>query len=229
MILSVSEILLMAMIPLAIGYCWYIQIIRRRNAVEEALATIDTQLRQRFDLIPNILRIAAKYMEHEQTLLASITALRTQALTRANPQDADAVQGRFHAVEQLQSQMGHLMVNAEHYPELKSDMAVADAMATYVEAEAQITAARRYYNSAVKEYNNAVQIFPGNIIASMIAAKKMPVFEVAEVARMPIQFMPGGTMDSVALAYDPANSVNTALPSATSSSSSSATEYAKLR
>ncbi len=200
----IEKLLIISLVVLMAGYIWYVYIMRKRSEVAEALAAIDIHLRQRFDLIPNILRIAAKYMEHEQMLMASITALRTQALAKYDHADAASLQEHFKTVEMLSSQMGKFVMNTEQYPDLKSNEAVKDAMHAYIEAEAQITAARRFYNSAVKEYNNAVEIFPGNIIAGLLNRRPMPVFEIAETARLPIQFMPSGSMENVAIAADPA-------------------------
>ena len=82
--------------------------------------------------------------------------------------------------------MGALMVNVENYPELKSDNTMLQAMQTYNEVEAHISAARRFYNSAVSELNTAVEIFPGSIIASMASIKVMPFYEVSEAAKAPV-------------------------------------------
>ena len=78
------------------------------------------------------------------------------------------------------------MVQVENYPDLKSDQTMLNAMNSYNEVEAQIAAARRFYNSAVKNLNNSVQIFPGNIIANMASIETMPFYEADEAAKAPI-------------------------------------------
>jgi LemA protein len=82
--------------------------------------------------------------------------------------------------------MGHMMLTVENYPDLKSDQTMLHAMQTYNETEAQITAARRFYNSAAVALNNAIEIFPGNIIANMLNVKALPLFEAEEAARASI-------------------------------------------
>lgn len=165
------------------SYIWYASLIGKRNRTREALSGIDAQLKQRFDLIPNVLTIAQKFMEHEKGLITDITALRTAAAQPYDRNDANAVREHLANTQALSSKMGSLMLNVENYPTLKSDQTMVQAMQTYNEVEAQITAARRFYNSAVTELNNAVQIFPGNLIAGLAGVKEMPFFEAAEAER----------------------------------------------
>lgn len=165
------------------GYIWYAALIGKRNRAREALSGIDAQLKQRFDLIPNVLKIAQKFMEHEKGLITEITELRTTAAKPYDRNDAAAVREHLDATQSLSNKMGALMVNVENYPTLKSDQTMVQAMQTYNEAEAQITAARRFYNASVTDLNNAVQIFPGNLIAGLAGVKEMPFFEATETER----------------------------------------------
>ena len=141
-------------------YQLYVALIQKKNNVKEAMGGVDVQLNKRYDLIPNILVIANKFMEHERGLMEEITKLRSQA-----------------------TKMGQLMVNVENYPQLKSDQTMIQAMQTYSEVEEHIAAARRFYNSAVKELNNAVEIFPSSMIAAMIGITQCPFYEAPEIAR----------------------------------------------
>ena len=179
-------LLAIIIVPLLILYVWYASIISKKNKAREALSTIDVQLKQRLDLIPNILKVAKRFMEHEQNLLTDITTLRAQAAAQYNRNDAQAVREHLTSLEQLSSKMGQLMVNVENYPVLKSDQTMVQAMQTYNEAEAQIAAARRFYNASVTALNNAIQIFPGNIIANMAGVSDMPFFEAEEAVHAPI-------------------------------------------
>lgn len=183
-----SSLLLLIVVglPLLIGYFWYVNIIGKRNKAREALSTIDVQLKQRFDLIPNILKIAKKFLEHEKSLLTEITALREHAAQPYDKNNADAVREHLATAQTLAGKMGNLMLSVENYPDLKSDATMLQAMQTYNEVEAQITAARRFYNATVTELNNAVQIFPGNIIAGMAGVSAMPFFETDEASRAPV-------------------------------------------
>lgn len=172
--------------PLLLLYIWYASIIGKRNKSKEALSGIDVQLKKRSNLIPNILKIAKKFMEHEKSLLTEITELRAKTDEDYNQNDKEAVQQHFSIAKQLAGKMGQLMVAVEDYPDLKSDQTMLHAMQTYNEVEEQIAAARRFYNSAVTSLNNAVQIFPGNIIANMAGVSEMPFYEAEEAAKVPV-------------------------------------------
>ena len=169
-----------------IAYLWYVSLVKKRNAGREALSGIDVQLKKRANVVPNILTIAKKFMDHEKSLLTEITELRTQVTNSYDTGDADEIKQHLAAAERLNSKMGQLMVTIENYPELKSDNTMLQAMQTYNEVEAHISAARRFYNAAVTELNNAVEIFPGSIIASMANIKVMPFYEADEAAKAPV-------------------------------------------
>tara|TARA_B100001250_G_scaffold379188_1_gene369645 strand:- start:92 stop:661 length:570 start_codon:yes stop_codon:yes gene_type:complete len=168
------------------AYIWYASIIGKRNSSREALSGIDVQLKKRSNLIPNILKIAQKFLEHEKSLLTEITELREQADKGYDKADKNSVQEHLKLSELLAGKMGQLMVRVEAYPDLKSDQTMIQAMQTYNEVEAQIAAARRFYNSAVTALNNSVQIFPGNIIANMAGVTEMPFYETDEAAKAPV-------------------------------------------
>ncbi|WP_299802862.1 LemA family protein [uncultured Shewanella sp.] len=179
-------ILLGSGLVVIIAYLWYVSLIKKRNAGREALSGIDVQLKKRSSLVPNILKIAQKYMEHEKSLLTEITELRVLASKGYDSVDPSAVKAHLEVSEKLNQKMSQLMVSVENYPELKSDNTMLQAMQTYNEVEAQLSAARRFYNSAVSELNTAVEIFPGSIIASMASVKVMPFYEADEVSKAPV-------------------------------------------
>ena len=163
-------------------YFWYASIIARRNKVQEALSSVDVHLNQRHDLIPNIVKLAGRFMEHERALLTEVTRLRDEA-KRAAPATASDIGKRFALEGELGQRVGQLLVSMEAYPELKSAQPLIEAQQTWTEAEAQITAARRFYNAAVNQLNNAIQIFPGQIIAGLAGVQPMPFFEAPAAAR----------------------------------------------
>ncbi len=177
--------LILIAIPV-IFYIWYASLVTKRNKVFEAMSSIDIHLQQRFDLVPNILKIAKKFMEHERSLLEDITKLRTSVQQRYNRKDSDAVQKHFELSEELSSKIGQVMFSAENYPELKSNETMVQSMQTYNEVEGRIVAARRFYNSAVTELNNAIQIFPGSFIANLANIKEMPYLEVDDSQKKPV-------------------------------------------
>ena len=165
------------------GYVWYATLIARRNKVKEAMSSVDVHLNQRHDLIPNIVKLAGRFMEHERELLTEVTRLREEA-RRPIGSTPGEVGKRFEVEGRLGQRMGQLLVSMEAYPELKSDRPLVEAQQTWTEIEAQITAARRFYNAAVNQLNNSIQIFPGQIIASIAGVQAMPFFEAAEGARV---------------------------------------------
>ena len=170
----------------AILYVVYAGIIKKRNSALEALSSIDVQLKLRSDLIPNILTIAKKFMEHEKELLSAVTEMRAKADAPYDKTNAAAVTDHFAAASQLASQMGKLQVTMEAYPTIKADQPMMEAMRSYNEVEARIAAARRGYNASVTALNNAVQIFPGSMIAPQLGITSMPFFETDEASKAPV-------------------------------------------
>jgi len=170
------------LIPLIFFYSWYAGIISRRNAAQSALSSIDVQLRKRYDLLPNILKLAQNFMNHEKDLMSRLTELRSNLEQPYSKDDPEAVKDRLSKAEEMNVGMGRLFAVAENYPELRSSDTITQAQNTFEEVEANIAAARRFYNSAVNQLNNSVQIFPGNIIAGMAGVKAMPFYEIGDTA-----------------------------------------------
>ncbi len=179
-------ILSLFLILILFGYSWYVSIIRKRNKAREALSTIDVHLTKRSDLIPSVLKIAQKYMQFEKSLMMEITELRSQAQQHHARNTQVDVQNYFATAEELAAKLGQLMVAVENYPDLKSDQAMLQAQQTYTEVEAQIAAARRFYNSAVTELNNAIEIFPGKLIAPYANAETMLFYQTDSAAKAAI-------------------------------------------
>ncbi len=173
-----AVIAIIVILPL---YMLYVGVIKKKNKVKEAMAGIDVQLKKRYDLIPNILTIANKFMEHEKSLISEITQLRTQASGIKSNQDT--ISDKINLDNSISSKMSQLIVSVENYPQLKSDQTMMQAMQTYSEVEEHIAAARRFYNSAVNELNNAVEIFPSSMIASFLDISVYPFFEADEAAK----------------------------------------------
>lgn len=161
-------------------YSLYVSLIKKKNKVKEALSSIDVQLKKRYDLIPNILTIASKFMEHEKELITEVTKLRTEAI------DATKLNDKFSIGKEISKKMSEIMVAVENYPTLKSDVTMLHAMQTYNEVEEYISAARRFYNSAALELNNAVEIFPSSFVAQMINIQRVDFIEIKEEERKAI-------------------------------------------
>ena len=185
MLFTSSMIKIGLIIAVVIGiYLMYASVVKRKNKVMEAFAAIDVQLKKRYDLIPNILTMANKFMEHERSLFEEITKLRVQAMSM--PADINSISKKLELDSQIKSLMSKIMVAVENYPQLKSDNTMVTAMQTYNEVEEHIAAARRFYNSAVLDLNNAVEIFPFSIFAAMVGATKQEFFKAYEAEKKPI-------------------------------------------
>ncbi|MEC8177678.1 MAG: LemA family protein [Pseudomonadota bacterium] len=111
-----------------------------------------------------------------------MTRLRSQMSDSYDSTEPDQVQAQLTVSAALTRQLGRLMMTLEDYPALKSDQTMPQALQTYNKVEAQIAAPQRFYNAAVAEFNNAIQIFPGNLLADYAKAKPMPFFEGNEAA-----------------------------------------------
>ena len=148
-------------VVLALAYmAMYNTLVRRRNRIDQAYSTIDVQLTQRYDLIPKLVETVKQYMVHERSLLEDITRLRTQAMTSSTPEDKLKADSHLSALGQLRVQM-------ENYPQLRASENFNQLQRSLNEVEEQIAAARRAYNGAVVDYNNAVQTVPTSFIADM--------------------------------------------------------------
>jgi LemA protein len=176
---------LLGIIILVFAYVLYARLIKVRNKVQESAADIDVQLKKRYDLIPNLLHMAAKFMEHEKTLMNELTELRTKAMSTTfvgSPKE------KMELENMLNQKLGEFKVSLENYPDLKSQQPMITAMQTMNEVEEHISAARRFYNSNVTALKNAVEIFPSSLIAQMmnITYADHPFFEISEAERKPI-------------------------------------------
>lgn len=150
----------------------YNRLVRARNGVENAFASVDVQLKQRCDLIPTLVDAMRTYMTHERGTLDELTALRERAGTAgASPAERVALDA------QMSGLMRGLMVRAEAYPELKASETVTLLQRSLNEVEAQIAAARRTYNAAVTGFNTGIEVFPANLLAGLFGFSRRPLFE----------------------------------------------------
>ncbi|MHC4914203.1 MAG: LemA family protein [Planctomycetota bacterium] len=156
----------------------YNGLIGKKNLVEQAFGTIDVQLKKRADLIPNLVATVQRYMKHESETLTKITELRAQATSpRASSDERLSIESRISSLLQ------GLMIQVENYPELKANENFMHLQATLNEVEAQLAAARRTYNAAVTDFNNAVEMFPTNMVAGMMGFRRRQLFEIEEADR----------------------------------------------
>jgi len=156
----------------------YNSLVAKKNQVENIFASVDTQLKKRYDLIPNLVASVSKYMEHEKNLLEDITKLRSEAnkpnISNEHKMALDA---------KMSAALGSIMIAVENYPDLKANENVMHLQHTLNEVEEQISAARRAYNQAVTDYNNALEQIPTNFMASAMNYSKKDVFVISETER----------------------------------------------
>ncbi len=156
----------------------YNTLVSHKNQVENIFASVDTVLKKRYDLIPNLVSSVQQYMSHEKELLEKITQWRSQAM---KPGLSD--EKKIELDRQMTGALGSIMVAVENYPDLKANENIMHLQRTLTEVEAQISAARRAYNQAVTDYNNAIEMFPTNFMASFMRYTRKAVFEAEESAR----------------------------------------------
>lgn len=152
----------------------YNRLIRLRNNREQAFADIDVQLKQRHDLIPQLVDSVKGYMGHERGVLTEITEARSNAMKATTINEKIAAEGR------LSTALEGLKVSVEAYPDLKASQNFMDLQNEISDIENKLAAARRFFNSATKELNVAVEIFPSNIIAILFNFKRETMFELGE-------------------------------------------------
>lgn len=156
----------------------YNSLVSKKNQVENIFASVDAQLKKRYDLIPNLIASVQEYMEHEKKVLEDVTSLRTQAI---KPDLGEAQ--KIDLDNKFTKAFGSLMVAVEAYPDLKANENILQLQASLNEVEAQIAASRRAYNQAVTDYNNAIEMIPTNFMASAMNYQRKDVFVIEQTQR----------------------------------------------
>ena len=161
-----------------IAILMYNSLIGKKNQVENIFASVDTVLKKRFDLIPNLVASVSQYMQHEKSTLEKVTELRAQAM-KPNLSDEQ----KISLDTKLTSALGAITIAMEAYPDLKANENVMHLQRSLNEIEEQISAARRAYNQAVTDLNNAIEMFPTNMIAGWMKLQRRTVFEITVTER----------------------------------------------
>ena len=146
--------------------------IRAYHKVEESLRLIDIQLKQRFDLIPNLVEVVKGYTKHEKEVFKEITKLRTLATKTDNEEE------KLDYANKIVPKLREIVAIAEDYPDLKADALFKSLMAELILVEDKIAAARRFYDSNVAIYNTKLEIFPNSIIANMFGYTRIDMFRI---------------------------------------------------
>lgn len=154
----------------------YNKLVGLRLRIGESWANVDTELKRRHDLIPNLVEAVKGYARHEQALFSNITHLRTRALTERADTHA-----RLETERGLASGLGRLIAVAESYPQLRASENFLHLQRQLVETEDRIQAARRFYNGNIRDYNNQVQQFPSNLVAKSFRFAPHEYFELPSV------------------------------------------------
>lgn len=162
----------------------YNSLVKLRNNRENAFANIDVQLKQRHDLIPQLVAAVKGYAEHEKELLTRVTEARAAAM------QATGINDKIQAENRLTNALSGLKVSLEAYPDLKANQNFLQLQNEISDIENKLAATRRYFNTATRELNNKVQTFPSNILAGMFGFQKEPMFEVPTEERASMEKAP---------------------------------------
>lgn len=173
----------------------YNRLVALRQTRKNAFSDVDVQLKQRFDLVPNLVETVKGYATHEQSVFQNVTEARAQ-VSRAGSAGGGAGPERIQAEGMLGSALMSLFAVAENYPQLKADVNFQHLQAELSDIENKIAAARRFFNNATAEYNTAIQQFPANLLAGPFGFQEEIFFELgadeAEAVRTAPQVKFGG-------------------------------------
>lgn len=181
-----TRLLIIVLIVVLIGFYLmntYNKLVRMRNGAEEAFKSINVFLKQRYDLIPNLVNTIKGYTQYESSTLEKIVELRSKAMASGG-KDGGA------AELELSSALKTVFALSENYPDLKANQEFLQLQQTLTNLEESIQRARRYYNASARDMNNAVEMFPSNLIAGPMGFQRLEYFEVeeAETQNVKVQF-----------------------------------------
>ena len=162
----------------------YNSLVKLRNNRENAFADIDVQLKQRYDLIPQLVETVKGYASHEKETLERVINARNGAV------NAKTIDEKIAADNMLTSALSGLKITLEAYPDLKANQNFLQLQEEISDVENKLAAVRRYFNSATKEYNNAVQTFPSNIVAGMTGFQREIMFDLGKNERANLEQAP---------------------------------------
>jgi len=170
-VLVVVAVVLIALVVL------YNRFVRLRNRVDNAWAQIEVQLKRRWDLIPNLVETVKGYASHERGTFEAVTEARTAAQRAQTPAESAQAEGL------LTQALGRLFAVAEAYPELQADENFRQLQGTLEETENKVAVSRQVYNDTVLTYNNAIQTFPGVLLAGPFGFAQREFFELEDAAQ----------------------------------------------
>jgi len=155
----------------------YNSLVKNRNLTQEGFSTMDVYLKKRWDLVPNLVETVKGYAKHEEGTLKELTALRAGSYDDLTPEQ------KIDLNTKLGTTLSKIIAVAENYPDLKANSNFMQLQGDLGKIEDDIANARKYYNGTVRNYNNQVQMFPGNLIAGMFGFTPAAMFEAAAAER----------------------------------------------
>ena len=171
-------VVLVVIVLVALGLvASYNRFVAQRNAVQNAWADVDTELKRRYDLVPNLVSTVQGYAAHERGVFEEVARARSAAQSAQGPAAVSAAEGPFVAA------LGRLMAVAENYPELKANQNFLQLQATLSDTEDRINSSRRVYNANVQQFNRRIQAFPSNIIAGLFHFTPADFFHLDDAQR----------------------------------------------
>ena len=172
-----TTIIFIVAVALIVVFCIFVynSLVQLSNKVKEAFSTMDVYLKQRFDLIPNLVDTVKAYAKHEADTLEELTKRRADVAT-------SDIDGQIEGEMRIGEALSRILVVVEKYPELKANENFLDLHKRIVKVEDDIAFARRYYNGSVRQYNDKCQMFPYNIIANIFGFKSKKMYEIQNVA-----------------------------------------------
>ena len=183
--MSTGIIILIVVGVIALWAVWtYNNLVGLRNNRENAFANIDVQLRQRYDLVPQLVATVKGYAAHESSVLEKVTAARSAAMS------AGSINEKIAAETQLSGALAGLKVSLEAYPDLKANQNFLQLQSELADIENKLAATRRFFNSTTKELNTSIQSFPANILAGMFGFHTEPMFDIAPEERATVEKAP---------------------------------------
>lgn len=180
--LLILAVIIGAVLLIAIGI--YNRIVALNQRGDQAFADVDVQLRQRQDLVPNLVETVKGYASHEKDTLEAVIEARNAAIAAQGPAAQSAAEGMLGAA------LGKLFALAEAYPDLKANTNFLELQRELSDIENKIAAARRFYNNSIQEYNTVIQQVPGVFIAPMGNFKERDFFEIPEASREQVEQAP---------------------------------------
>lgn len=149
----------------------YNRLVSIKNKVAESLSLVDVQLKMRFDLVPNLVEVVKGHAKHEKQIFENIAKIRAEGLAAKDEQ-------KIEKANQLIGEINNILAVVEDYPELKSNKLFLKLMEDLRDIENKIAASRRFYNSNITAFNNAVQKFPSNMVATLFGFSTMQMFQI---------------------------------------------------